>query len=74
MDPEKGVLGALVMAVGGAVLFEFLYILTTPYIQNVYPSPDAFAALFGFISFLFLGLGLLLVVQSGIREQSSNAR
>jgi len=74
MNPEMGALGALIMAVGGAILFEFLHILTTPYIQNVYPSPDALAALVGFVSFLFLGLGLLLIVQSGIREQSLNVR
>jgi len=63
-----GILGAFVMAIGGAILFYFLYKLTTNYFQNFLPSPDSLVALLGFISFLFIGLGLLLIVQSGRKD------
>ena len=57
-----GILGAFVMAIGGAFLFYFLYELTTDYFQR-FTNPDSLAALIGFISFLFIGLGLSLVIQ-----------
>ena len=59
-----GILGAFVMAIGGAILFYFLYELTTAYFQR-FTSPDSLVAILGFISFLFLGLGLLLINESG---------
>jgi hypothetical protein len=63
-----GILGAFMMAIGGAILFYFLYKLTTIYFQNFLPSADQLVAFLGFISFLFLGLGLLLIVQSGRKD------
>jgi hypothetical protein len=66
-----GILGAFVMAIGGAFMFYFLYELKTNYFQNsVYTvgGPESFVAFLGFISFLFLGLGLLLIVQSGTKD------
>ena len=65
MKPEIGILGAFVMAIGGAFMFYFLYKLTTNYFQDILPNPESLAATLGFISFLFLGLGLLLIIQSG---------
>ncbi len=65
---EMGILGALVMAIGGAILFYFLYESTTAYFQNIFPNADALVAFLGFMSFLFLGLGLLLIIQSGKKD------
>jgi tetrahydromethanopterin S-methyltransferase subunit D len=63
-----GILGAFLMAIGGAVLFYFLYELTTNYFQGLLPSPEALVAFLGFTSFLFLGLGLFLIIQSGKKD------
>jgi tetrahydromethanopterin S-methyltransferase subunit D len=63
-----GILGAFVMAIGGAFMFYFLYKLTTNYFQDLLPSPEPLVAVLGFISFFFLGLGLLLIIQSGKKD------
>ena len=68
MKSEIGILGAFTMAIGGAFMFYFLYKLTTNYFQNILPSPESLVAILGFISFLFLGLGLLLIIQSGKKD------
>ena len=60
-----GILGAFLMAIGGAILFYFMYNLTINNFENVLPSADLLVTFLGFISFLFLGLGLLFIVQSG---------
>jgi hypothetical protein len=61
MKPE-GILGAFIMAIGGAILFDFLYKLATNYFQN-FLSPELPVLLLGFVSFLFLALGLLLIIE-----------
>ena len=68
MEILSGILGAFAMAVGGAILFYFLFTLDTTHFQNFLPSAEQLVAILGFISFLFLGLGLLLIVQSGRRD------
>jgi len=68
MKLEIGIVGVFMMAIGGAVLCDFLYKLTTNYFQNFLPSPDWVVVVLGLISFLLLGLGLLFIVQSGRKE------
>jgi lipopolysaccharide export LptBFGC system permease protein LptF len=67
MKTAIGLFGSFVMAIGGAILFYFLYELTTTYFQ-MFTSPDSLVAFLGFMSFLFLGLGLFLIVQSGTKD------
>jgi len=62
MITAMGILGAFIMAIGGVFLFYFLYELTTDYFQKI-PSPEELVAILGFISFLSIGLGFLLIIQ-----------
>ena len=62
MKPVMGLLGALLLAVGGAVSFEALYDL----LQAASMDSSSFGSDFvGFIGVLFLGIGLWVIVQSG---------
>jgi hypothetical protein len=63
-----GAAGAFLMAIGGALIFDFLYKLTTTTEFHTMQSPDSLAELLGFISFFFLGSGLWFVVQSGKKD------
>ena len=67
MRSELGVLGALVFAFGGAILFEALYQLfnVNNYGTPSFGSPSFGPDFIGFIGFLFAGIGLWLIVQSG---------
>jgi len=62
--------GAYVFAFGGAILFEGLYQLF-----NVNNGASSFVPDFiDFIGFLFVGLGLLLIIQSGKPEMEQVGR
>lgn len=72
MKLDVGLLGAFVLAIGGAILFEALYVLLQTY-SGQYGSPNMGSPslpsdAFGFIGFLFVGIGLWLIVQSGKPE------
>jgi hypothetical protein len=70
MDSEKGVVAVFVLAIGGAVLFEALYNLLEVY-SGRYGTSDIGVPgydILGFIGFLFVGFGLLLIVQGGKPE------
>jgi tetrahydromethanopterin S-methyltransferase subunit D len=67
MTSLTGILGAFVMAIGGAFVFYFLYNLTTDYFQTS-TVPDFLVEFLGFISFFFLGLGLWIIVQDGKKD------
>jgi len=60
-------LGAFVLAIGGGLLFEALYDLLQVY-SGRYGSPSFGSDAISFIGFLFIGIGLWLVVQSGKSE------
>jgi hypothetical protein len=67
MNSEVGVVGVFLLAIGGAILFEALYSLLEVY-SGRYGTSDIGVQPFdilGFIGFLFVGFGLLLIVQSG---------
>ena len=69
MKLELGVVGAFVFAFGGAILFEGLYQLFN---INNYGASEFGLAFIGFMGFLFVGLGLWLIVQSGKPEMNQN--
>ena len=69
MKSELGLLGVVVFALGGAVLFEGLHELLNP----SGGTPDI-SSVIGFIGFLFAGIGLFLIVQSGKPEMEHVAR
>jgi tetrahydromethanopterin S-methyltransferase subunit D len=62
MKPVMGLLGALLLAIGGAVSFEALYDLLQ---ASRWDSPSFGSDFVGFIGVLFLGIGLWVIVQSG---------
>jgi hypothetical protein len=62
-----GLLGAFVLAIGGVFMFLYLYYLQTSYFENV-QSPYSLIVFLGFISFLFAGMGLWLIVLSGKKD------
>ena len=63
MKPEFGLVGAFFLAIGGALLFKGLGSLSQDYAEGY--GLSNFSVFFGFISFLFIGIGLWLIVQSG---------
>ncbi len=67
MKSLLGLLGAFVLAIGGAFMFLYLYYLQTSYFVNV-ASPNSLVVFLGFISFLFIGMGLWLIVLSAERD------
>ena len=75
MKSELGLLGAFVLAFGGAILFEALYqlfyIINHNSVSDIGP-PSIISDIIGFWGFLFVGLGLWLIVQSGKREIEQN--
>jgi hypothetical protein len=71
MNSEKGVVGAFVLAFGGAILFEALNSVYSGRYSGIgFPPFD----ILGFIGFLFVGFGLLLIVQSGKPEKKENVQ
>ena len=62
-----GIIGAIITAIGGAILCDLLFKLATNYFQY-FLNPEVPVVLQGFISFLFLGLGLLLIIESGRKD------
>lgn len=64
----KGLVGALVFAIGGAILFASLFEFGR-YVsgRTGMLSAQSFAV-FGFFGFLILGIGLWLIVQDGKPE------
>ena len=71
VNPAVGILGAWVLAIGGALLFEGLGSLSQDYAETNY-GLSSFTIFFGFTSFLFIGIGLWLIVQSGRIETKQN--
>jgi hypothetical protein len=72
MKSEVGLLGAFVLAIGGGILFEALFDLlqvnSGRYGSPSMGSPSFGSDAMGFTGFLFLGIGLWLIVQSGKSE------
>lgn len=64
MNPLIGLLGAVVLAIGGAFLFEGLYTISEGYYEINGGEPP----FMGFTGFLFIGIGLWLIVLSGKSE------
>jgi hypothetical protein len=68
----KGLLGVLLLAIGGTVLFMLYYIFFQMGYSQVYfpayPSLNPVLIVFSFLGFLVFGLGLLLIVQGGKTE------
>jgi hypothetical protein len=73
---SKGLLGALLLAFGGTILFLLYYIFFQLGYSHVYypaiPSLDPVFVIFSFIGFFVFGLGLWLIVQSGKTETKYN--
>ncbi len=72
---NSGALGAFVLAIGGAISFEALYDLLEVYKWNStssFGSPSFGPDIMGFIGFLFVGIGLWLIVLSGKPEMKEN--
>jgi hypothetical protein len=72
MNSGLGALGAFVLAFGGAILFEALYNLLNSGEYGASSIGVPGYDILGFIGFLFIGLGLLLIVQSGKPEMKEN--
>ncbi len=66
MHPAIGLLGILIFAIGGLLLFTMLYSLAEWIRTNVNPGQDFIIG--SFFGFLIIGFGLWLVVQSGRPE------
>jgi hypothetical protein len=69
-----GVVDAFFLAIGGAILFEALYSLLEVYSGRYGPSSIGVQPfdILGFIGFLFVGIGLWLIVQSEKPEMKGN--
>ena len=65
MRPSIGIIGAIVLAVGGFILFSLLFTIAMYIRGNMISSG---LEPFSFIGFLFFGIGLWLIVQSGRAE------
>ena len=76
MNSGVGALGAFVLAIGGAISFEALYnlleVYNGRYSTSSIGSPSFGTDFIGFIGFLFVGLGLWLIVLSGKPETKEN--
>ncbi len=63
---NEGLVGAILLALGGAVLFFALTIvLYTSKSTNFVPDAIFLPVFFSFIGFLVFGLGLSLILQTG---------
>jgi hypothetical protein len=65
---NEGLGGALLLSIGGTILFSLLYnIITTSTSVNERYSilPIAILVIFSFVGFLFVGMGLSLIAESG---------
>ena len=65
MRPSIGIIGAIVLAIGGFMLFNLLFSLAEYIRGNIISSS---LTPFSFVGFLFFGIGLWLIVQSGRTE------
>jgi len=68
MANERAAVGALLLGVGGAILFALLDIIVSNFYENnngnnIPPFPIVIIG--SFIGFAILGFGLALIVQSG---------
>jgi hypothetical protein len=74
MNSGLGALGAFVLAFGGAILFEALYNVLEVFSGRYGASSIGVPGydVLGFIGFLFVGFGLLLIVQSGKPEMKES--
>jgi hypothetical protein len=71
MNSKIGLLGTFVLAIGGVFFFEVLdeIVHQVGAINNL---PSIATDFYGFIAFLFIGLGLWLIVLSGKSEIIQN--
>jgi hypothetical protein len=69
---NEGVGGAIVLAVGGTILFYSLYVFLWDSFHNVLSMPIFETLVYTFIGFLILGLGLWFIVQSRKPETKQN--
>jgi uncharacterized membrane protein YqgA involved in biofilm formation len=67
MNSLMGLFGAFVLALGGAILYEGLYVLFSLN-TNPQTSPSTVSAFCGFTGFLLIGIGLWVIVLSGKSE------
>jgi hypothetical protein len=74
MNSRLGVVGVFLLAFGGAILFEALFYLLHSGEYGASSIGVAPYDILGFIGFLFVGLGLLLIVQSGKPEMKENVQ
>lgn len=70
MKSNWGLFGAFVFAFGGAILSDVLYELFNP--NGTTTVSEGPIDIIGFIGFLFVGIGLWLIVQSGKPEREHN--
>jgi ABC-type Mn2+/Zn2+ transport system permease subunit len=72
----KGLLGALLLAIGGTILFLLYYVFFQMGYSHVYypgiPAIDPVLIIFSFLGFFVFGIGLWLIVQSGKAETRQN--
>lgn len=64
----EGLRGAILLAVGGTILFGLLYTVLYSTSHNVAEFPVQIFLVVSFLAFVSLGLGLSLIVQSGKTE------
>jgi hypothetical protein len=69
---NEGAVGALILAVGGTILFYSLYVLLWDAFHNSLSMPLLAILFLSFIGFLILGVGLWYIVQSGKPETKQN--
>jgi hypothetical protein len=60
--------GAVLLALGGTILFGLLYTVLYSMTHNVPEFPVTIFLVVSFIAFVSLGLGLSLIIQSGKTE------
>ena len=68
---KEGIAGALLLAIGGMILSAFYYQLMSFVYSHVLEGSGFSLILFiifGFLGFFILGLGLLLIIEGGVRR------
>jgi hypothetical protein len=60
----KGIVGAIIFAVGGAILFYLLYIISWEANHDYLYLPTLLLIVFSFIGFLIVGIGFWQILTS----------
>jgi len=64
--------GAILLGIGGTILFSLYYLISTVTNLNTDNSPSAFPIVItlSFTGFVTIGLGLALILQAGKRDKN----